>query len=221
MSNIDIYKNSLQTANNIISDSSTMMKLERKLTINDTFGKPLMRSIFKGKTGQVGFSVVQTIVKRFILSFGFSTPPTPIVIEMITIDTLENFGYETLEDVVIFFKMARSGKFGSAKKGIDSNLLFGEWFPKYLELKADKREQIYEEEKNKRNSKNITSEDVKKTYEVHLNRNRHSKAKTFIDNMTSQFNRNMLEECIKLWSSQPDKKPYLNYLKSKRKIIKE
>lgn len=221
MADIQIRNNeTLEIAKQIIKGES-MIQMEMNLKLSDTLGKPIMRSVFKGDTGAVGFSVVQTIINRFVMSFGFSTPPTPAIIEMITMDTLENFAYETLEDIVLFFKMSRTGKFGAAKKGLDSNMIFGEWFPKYLELKSEARENQYIKKKGESTGPNITLQDVKKTYLKIESRKRHSKIISYIDNLTSAFNRKMLEECIVIWSKDPEKRKYLNYLKSKRRIIKE
>ena len=134
------------------------------LTINETFSKPHLRSVFIGDHSSVGFSVVNVLVTRFIDSFAFTTKLNADQIDSLTVDTLENFAYESLEDVILFFKMCRSGKFGVAKKSIDSNLIFGEWYPKYLDKKAELREQKYNTQKNERNSIPTTMDDVKKSY---------------------------------------------------------
>ena len=64
--------------------------------------KALIKSVFKGDAGQIGFSVVNVLVTRFIDSFGFSTKLNPTQIETLTVDILENFQYETLEDIKDF-----------------------------------------------------------------------------------------------------------------------
>ena len=90
--------------------------IEMSLTLAESDNKAKMRSVFKGDTGQIGFSVVKVLVNRFLESFAFSTKLNDSQVEILTVDTLENFAYESLEDIILFFKMARSGKFGSAKK---------------------------------------------------------------------------------------------------------
>ena len=84
---------------------------------------------------------------------------------MLTIDTLEHFSYESLEDIILFFKMARTGAFGSTKKGVDSNLIYGEWFPAYLEKKAQIRETNYTTEKSNRNNNNNNNNNNNKSTE--------------------------------------------------------
>lgn len=197
-----------------------MALVEMNLTIDQTFSKPNIRTVFKNENGTIGFSVVNVLVNRFINSFGFSTKLSNDQIEILTVDTLENFKYESLEDIIVFFKMARTGKFGSTKKGVDSNLIYGEWYPAYLEQKADIREQQYQKEKNALNSKEITLEDVKKTYSKHQEKNFEKRVTAFVDKITKNIDRQILEDLITDWEKDPARKPYLNILKKKRITIK-
>ncbi|MDB0600069.1 hypothetical protein PL373_02635 [Tenacibaculum maritimum] len=80
-------------------------------------------------------------------SFAFATKLTDDQIDILTVDALDKFSHESLEDILLFFKMARSGKFGTTKRGVDSNLIFGEWFPMYLDLKSRERETVIENQK--------------------------------------------------------------------------
>jgi len=141
---------------------------EMGLTIQSTFSKPNIRSVFKGETAQIGFSVVNVLVTRFINSFGFSTKLDPMQIEMITVDTLENFAYESIEDILLFFKMARSGKFGTTKRG-------------------DKL-------------------DTKKV-------------EVYVDKITKDMDRQLLEDTILDWEKDPIKKKHIHILKAKRKTV--
>ena len=193
--------------------------IEMGLKMEHMFFKPTMRSVFKGETAQVGFTVANVLVTRFINSFGFSTKLDPSQLEMITVDTLENFSYESLEDVILFFKMARSGHFGTTNRGVDSNLIFGEWFPKYLEKKADLREQNYQETKGQSKSEGLTYEDVKKTYAKINNNNMPKKVQAHVDHITKDFDRQMLEDLITDWEKDKQRKPWLRILKEKRKTI--
>lgn len=192
-----------------------------QLTIQQTFDKALIKSVFKGESGQIGFSVVNVLVTRFIDSFGFSTKLNPTQIETLTVDILENFQYETLEDIIIFLKMARTGKFGSTGRGVDSNLILGDWFPKYLDKKAEIREQNYQVKKTEFISNNSAVD----LYYKNIQKKKEQK-KIFdnmiadIDKMVLNMDRTMLEETILDWSQKEEMKPYLDYLKRKRLILK-
>ncbi|TYP71509.1 hypothetical protein [Aquimarina intermedia] len=204
----------------IMSKQISIPKMEMSLTMQDVFEKPLIRSVFKGENSQLGFTFINGMVKRFTDSFGFSSKLSPSQIEMLTVDTLEKCAYESLEDVILFFKMARSGSFGTTTRGLDSNLIFGTWFPKYLELKADYREQSYQNEKSKLNSISVTYEDVQITYKKNTEKKKLEKIKRHIDGITKNMDRQMLEDTITDWQKDPIKKPYVRLLKAKRKSIK-
>ena len=191
------------------------------LTINQTFDKAIIRSVFKGEAGQIGFSVVNILVTRFIDSFGFSTKLNPIQIETLTIDILESFQYESLEDIIIFLKMARTGKFGSTGRGVDSNLILGDWFPKYLDQKSIIREQNYQKEKMQfSDSSNAVEQYYAKMRAKKSQEEKEAKTKLEIDEMVKSMDRAILEDTIADWERKEEMKPYLSYLKQKRLIIK-
>ncbi|GGG24025.1 hypothetical protein [Christiangramia forsetii] len=204
----------------IISGETSLANLEMNLSIQETFSKPTLRSVFKNETGSIGFSVVNVLVTRFVDSFGFSNKLSEVQIEMITIDALENCAYESLEDVILFFKMARSGKFGTTKRGVDSNLIFGEWFPMYLEQKAILREQGYEKEKGERNSnpdaKNAVAITKNRIYEA----KKKEKVNKYINNLTAKMDKQALEDTISSWEKDSEMKPYVQLLKKKRRSVK-
>lgn len=216
---INIEQTGLCLVNSILKNELSVSKLELSLTVKDTFQKPLVRSVFKGDNGAIGFTFVNAMAKRFVDSFGFSTKLSPGQIEMLTVDTLENFNYESIEDIILFFKMARSGKLGATGRGVDSNLIFGEWFPKYMELKAEERERMYEKEKNERASKTVTIEDVKKTYSEIEKNNFKKKVVEHVDKITKDIDRQMLEDLILDWEKDEQRKPYVRLLKAKRKSV--
>lgn len=137
--------------------------------MKETFENSSLRSTFKGDNAQIAFSVVKILVERFIDSFGFSTKMSGTQIETLTVDTLEKFSFETLHDIILFFKMARNGQFGSTNRGVDSNLIYGDWYPKYLEQKSIEREKILQKEKDIHNKSVLSIEDVKKAYNSRLN----------------------------------------------------
>jgi len=195
--------------------------LEMQLTISETFDKAIIKSVFKGEAGQIGFSVVKILTTRFIDSFGFSTKLNPTQIETLTVDLLENFQYETLEDIIIFLKMARTGKFGSTGRGVDANLILGDWFPKYLDQKAQKREEIYLKEKHSE----ITNTNAVDIYYAKIREEKAKKEKQLlaekeIDEMVKNMDRQMLEDTISDWEKRPEMANFIDYLKRKRQLKK-
>lgn len=204
-----------------MSGSVSLSVLEMDLTIQETLYKPVIRGIFKNENGKVGYAVVKVLVNRFIDSFGFSTKLSETQLEILTIDTLQKFAYDSLEDIVLFFKLARSGTFGTTKRGVDSNLIFGEWFPMYMEMKAEAREREYIKNKKTITESTLSIEEVKKSYEkIKPNNSFRDRVLNYIDKITEGINRLELEDLIQAWSEDEQKKPYLRELKAKRLIIK-
>jgi hypothetical protein len=183
--------------------------------------KPVIGSLFKNENGHIGFSVVKILVNRFIESFGFSTKLSETQLEILTYDTLEKFSYDSFEDIVLFFKMARSGTFGTTKRGVDSNLIFGEWFPMYMEIKAEARERQQLKQKKQTEESLLSIEEVKKSYEkIKPNNTFRDRVIVYIDKITQGMTRLELEDLILAWSEDDQKKEYLNELKIKRLTIK-
>lgn len=81
--------------------------------------------------------------------FKFSENMTIDVATKLTTDLYDYFKHESLEDIALMLKMARTGQLGSGKGRLDSDTLFNVFIPKYLELKAEEREK--EHRRNKSN----------------------------------------------------------------------
>lgn len=211
----------LDLAKNIVAGSVSVSVLEIGLTVDKNLDKPVIRGLFKNENGQIGFAVVKVLVNRFIDSFGFSTKLSENQLEVLTVDTLEKFSYDSLEDIILFFKLARSGTFGTTKRGVDSNLIFGEWFPMYMEMKAEAREREYIKNKKTITESTISIDDVKKSYEkIKPNNSFRERVLIYIEKITEGINRLELEDLIQAWSEDEQKKAYLRDLKAKRQTIK-
>jgi hypothetical protein len=211
----------LDLAKNIVAGTVNVGAYEIGLSIDKNLEKPVIRFLFKNENGHIGFSVVKILVNRFIESFGFSTKLSETQLEILTYDTLEKFSYDSFEDIVLFFKMARSGTFGTTKRGVDSNLIFGEWFPMYMEIKAEARERQQLKQKKQTEESLLSIEEVKKSYEkIKPNNTFRDRVIVYIDKITQGMTRLELEDLIQAWSEDDQKKPYLNELKIKRLTIK-
>ena len=220
MSLVNIENTGYKLVEAILSKKVALVNLEMSLTIPKTLSKPLVRTVFKEKN-DLAFTFVGAIVKRFVDSFGFSTKMTPTQVEILTVDTLENFGYESVEDIILFFKMARSGKLGSTNRGVDSNLIFGEWFPKYMELKVEAREREHETHKSLKSieQRGVEYSEVIKTYKNQALIAFKKKVSNYVDKITQDMDRQMLEDTIIDWQKNPEKQQYVYLLKAKRQKV--
>lgn len=211
----------LDFSKKIIAGKGNLAQVERGLTIEKSLSQPTLNTVFSGNNGSIGFAVVKVLVTRFLDSFGFSNKPSDTQIEMITVDTLDSFGYESLVDVILFFKMARSGKFGETQRGVDSNLIFGKWFPIYLDKKAEIREKKHQEFKETQKVKNTVSlEQVENTYKKALLKKLTEKRQEFVVDFTKSMDRQMLEDTINHWDKDKELKNYVTMLKMQRRVIK-
>jgi hypothetical protein len=196
---VDSLERALVLSRNILTNPKSLAITEMNLTITETIGKQVIRSVFKNDV-ESALGIITIIVTRFLNSFGFSTKHNEEQIDIISIDTLEHFSFESLEDIILFYKMARSGKFGATNRGVDSNLIFGDWLPKYLEIKSLEREKIITKKQNDYKSQpKISVEEVYQTYRKNLIRNVKNSAMDYINDFTKNMDRQMLEDTITSW----------------------
>lgn len=189
------------------------------LSIKNVFDSYPISTVFKNENGQIGFQVVKVLVVRFMESFGFATKMNESQIETITVDVLDHFRCESIEDILLFFKMARTGLFGATSRGVDSNLIFGDWFPKYMMLKAEEREKQYMKQKKEQIKPEITIEEVRRSYEKH-NASMLQQVVNYVDKITDGMTRNQLEDLIVEWRADAEKSKYIRVLLNKRNFIK-
>ena len=87
-------------------------------------------------------------------------------------------------------------------------------------MKAETRERNYTASKSKSYTRETTWEDVCATYEKLQEVNKLKEVKNYIEKITENMDRQMLEDTIIDWEKDEKKKPYIDYLKRKRKEIK-
>lgn len=90
---------------------------------------------------------VYLIVLRFNRLLNVSKPMDDEQMTVLALDLVEAFKYDTLEDVILLFKMARNLKFGNIYR-IDPPIILS-WLPQYFEMKAEQREKLHKEQLSK------------------------------------------------------------------------
>jgi len=203
----------------IIAGTANLMQLEMNASLKLNIESPTIISIFKNENTEIGLNVIKVLVDRFADSFGFSTKMSATQSETICIDTFENFRGESLGDIILFFKMARNGSFGYTHRGIDSNLIFGDWFPKYMEQKSIEREKLYQKQKSEQIKPEISMEQVvahRKSHEA----SRLKKVSDYVDTITEGMTRDQLEKEILEWRNDAEKSKFIRILLTKRDFIK-
>lgn len=117
------------------------MKIESGLTLSESIKDGNLISQLKRQDEAELTKQVFMIVKRFcnLVNVGKGMNED----QMITLatDLIESFqNGETLEDIILFFKMARKGEFGQFNR-LDTVVIMG-WLPKFLDCKAQEREKL-------------------------------------------------------------------------------
>lgn len=155
---------------------------------------------------------------------------------LLSIDLLDVFSYETIEDVVMMFKLARRGQLGTKIYRLDSQIIFQEWVPTYLELKAVEREKQHLEVKEKNkidfNSKSNWNDESKKNLRKLINKISIKKEpkknnvgamknkKEFIKELKvncKRMSKKSLKQVIEKWSKMVHYTDYMDILKTELK----
>lgn len=127
-------------------DAFAMVEVERGLSLQKCLDAPLL--INQKSHASDLIKSIFLIIKRFnnLVNVGKKMNED----QMITLasDLYERFSCETLEDVMLFFKMARNGDFGDFYR-LDSVVVLG-WIPKYMDQKAEVFEKEIINQKNQR-----------------------------------------------------------------------
>lgn len=94
---------------------------------------------------------IQEIVLNSARTFKYSENMDFSQAAILASDLLNYFRHESLEDIVLLFRMIRQGELGSGKGRLDHDVIFNIFVPAYLEKKAEAREKQARNEKSKFN----------------------------------------------------------------------
>mgnify|MGYP000073656786 CR=1 FL=1 len=120
---------------------------ERKLTlINAICGTPL-RTLEKANQIETASKLI-FLIKRLNNLLNVGQKLNDLQIATLASDLLDFCQNETLEDMVILFKMARKGELGTKIYRLDSMVILQEWMPVYLDLKYQEKERELQRKKS-------------------------------------------------------------------------
>lgn len=211
----------LSLARDVIAKPENIGMHENSITITSAFNSNSLSRDFKGNE-PMAFAVVKLLTERFLKSFGFSKTHESVTVDIIATDILNEMKHESLEDIILFLRMARTGSLGVTNRGLDSNIIIGEWLPKYMELKAEERELQWQKEKD--SHKKFGEVDVMATYSEAAQRKKAEleieAVKKRIEEITKGITREQLEKTIELWQQTEMGRKYIDLLKRKRLEIK-
>ena len=137
--------------------------LEMGMTLSKGIDGTSLRTLSKNINPINITKSIAFLINRFNDSFNAKGKLTPEQIATMSVDLFEVFKYESLEDVVLMFKMARIGKIGDGKDfKLDSQTVFHKFVPQYLEFKAIERENQHSKSKKNQNFEKWDKADIEK-----------------------------------------------------------
>lgn len=203
-----------------------LIVFEKNLTLSNAIDGTKLKTLEK-EVGEIGtITAICYLINRFNANFNVGKSLTPQQAAMLASDIVEKYPYETIEDIVLILKQARQGLIGDGKDfKLDGQNFLTKWFPEYLDNKYAEVERQNKKLHNDTN-KEIDSENnpVAQFYArqraIKAKKEKDQKIKAEIDEVVKNMDRQMLEDMILDWGKRGDMREYLDYLKSKRKIIK-
>lgn len=133
----------------VSSDTMGMVEFESNLTVGNAMNGVLLRNMDKqlGKKNIV--KAIAYFIQRLSNNFNVGKKLDPTQASILALDLFEIFSYESLEDVMMMFKLARQGKIGDGRDyKLDGQTVLHKWVPAYLELKAVERENQHQKTKD-------------------------------------------------------------------------
>jgi len=199
-----------------------LIVFEKNLTISNAIDGTKLRKL-ESAIGEINtITAICYLLNRFNANFNVGKSLTTQQSALLASDIVDKYPYETIEDIVLMLKQVRQGIIGDGKDfKLDGQNVLAKWMPDYLDRKYTEVER-----KNQKANESLASENnavemfYAKRREQKAREEREQKAKAHIDEMVKSMDRPMLEDTIADWSKKEEMKPYLDYLKRKRLIIK-
>jgi len=187
-------------------DKFALIDLERKLTVKQCLSTPLLIN-HKSQESEFIKSIF-VIVKRFndLINVGKKMNENQMI--ALSADLFERFSSESLEDILLFFKMARQGDFGDIYR-LDSIVILS-WIEKYFDLKITARE---DEMQNDRNIRERQENDAVKNHVPD------EKAIEYLDKLSKQLRTAAVTKNIGVLRKDNPVFNYQTYLKELPEIV--
>jgi hypothetical protein len=203
-------------------DQIELAHFERQINIEKAVDGTTLKKLSKTLDSKDLTKMLVFLITRFSENFNVGKKFTEEQAIVMAIDLIDSFGHETIEDIVLMFKMARTGRIGDGKDfKLDSQTVFHKWIPNYLDLKAEFMEKKHHNQNALLNKDQLTIEQVRNSYKKKLNAQQiEDKRNKRIDEITQGFNREMLENLILEWQQDEKKKQFVSYLTKKRLTIR-
>jgi hypothetical protein len=203
-----------------------LIVFEKNLNLSNAIDGTKLKKLEKS-VGEINtITAICYLLNRFNSNFNVGKSLSQTQSALLASDIVEKYPYETIEDVVLMLKQVRQGIIGDGKDyKLDGQNVLAKWFPEYLEKKYIEFERLKKQEGNN-NAIDINSPDhpVNQFYAKRklqqAKKAQDEKIHLEIDEMVKQMDRQILEDTILDWERKEEMKPYLEYLRRKRLVVK-
>lgn len=203
-----------------------LIVFEKNLSLSHAIDGTKLKKLEKS-VGEIGtITAICYLLNRFNSNFNVGKSLSQTQSALLAADIVEKYPFETIEDVVLMLKQVRQGIIGDGKDyKLDGQNILAKWFPEYLEKKYIEFERIKKQElQNIKTDMNTDDHPVMQFYAKRraekARKEKDVKIKLEIDEMVKSMDRQMLEDTISSWEKQEEMKPFIDYLKRKRSIVK-
>lgn len=202
-----------------------LIVFEKNLSLSSAIEGTKLKKL-ENSIGEVNtITAICYLLNRFNSNFNVGKSLSQTQSALLASDIVEKYPYETIEDIVLMLKQVRQGIIGDGKDyKLDGQNVLAKWMPEYLEKKYIEFERLEKNKINEFNSLDDKNHPVTLYYaklrREKAQKEKDEKIKSDIDEMVKTMDRQMLEDTISSWEKLEGMKPYLDYLKRKRQIIK-
>jgi radical SAM superfamily enzyme YgiQ (UPF0313 family) len=214
--------NALATDNEI-----ELIVFEKHLGFETAFSGTHLSKLESGIGEMNTMVAIAYLLNRFNENLNVGRSITKAQSAQIAADIIEKYPYETIEDIVLMLKYVRQGIIGDGKDfKVDGQNIMAKWMPEYLDKKYFEVEKMNQRQSVEKSTEQESDNHpvtlyYKRIREIKYKKQQLEKAKPMIDDLVKNMDRQMLEDTIADWEKKEEMKPYLDYLKSKRKYIKK
>lgn len=142
-----------------------LVSIERKLSVQESIetGIVLMNIARDNESKFNTIDQICRLIEYFQDLVNINKKMEDFQIKVLAGDLFEAFIGDTIEDIILMFKMARKGDFGQIYR-IDGMVIMN-WVPQYLEYKAEEREKLYRKQEGQRKKEEQSTDVSDKTIE--------------------------------------------------------
>ncbi|WP_284442272.1 hypothetical protein [Elizabethkingia anophelis] len=135
-----------------------LVKIEQGLSVQESIETGLvLTNVVRDKESKISaIEQICKIIEYFQELTNVNKKMEAFQIQVLAGDLLDAFTGDTIEDIILMFKMARKGEFGQVYR-IDGMVIMS-WVPQYLEYKAEERERLYRKQESQRKKEEQNSD---------------------------------------------------------------